>query len=313
MQNPCGVDVSKDWLDAFIAADGHGHHRRFANAPEGIAALAAFCREHAAGLAVMEASGGVERLAYALLWDQGIACALVNPRNVRDFARAMGHLEKTDRIDAAVIARFAVTGRVRPCPPPSAQQQELTALSARMRQVTGDIVVQKQRRHTARDACAREGIDEIIAVLKRQGKELAARIATLIAADPLWAALDAAWREVKGIADRTVATLIAELPEIGTLPDKQIGKLAGLAPLADDSGRRSGRRHTRGGRAGVRAILFLVADIARKYDPSLADFRNRLLDAGKPKMVVRIALARKLLVRLNAKARDVRAKIPVQT
>lgn len=307
MQNPCGVDVSKDWLDAFVAADGHGRHRRFANNPEGIAALAAFCRDQAAGLIVMEASGGVERLAYTLLWEQGIACALVNPRNVRDFARAMGHLEKTDRIDAAVIARFAAAGRVRPCPPPPAQQQELAALSARMRQVTGDIVVQKQRLHTARDACAREGIGEIIALLKRQGKQLAARIAALIAADPLWAALDAAWREVKGIADRTVATLIADLPEIGTLPGKQIGKLAGLAPLADDSGKRSGRRHTRGGRSGVRSILFLVADIAPKYDPSLAAFRDRLLKAGKPKMVVRIALARKLLVRLNAKARDVRA------
>jgi transposase len=306
MQNPCGVDVSKDWLDAFAAPD---HHQRFANTPEGIDALVRFCRTHAADLVVMEASGGIERLPYALLWEHGLPVALVNPRGARDFARAMGYLEKTDRIDAAVIARFAQAKAIRPSPPPSAQQQELAALTARLRQVTGDLVIQKQRLHTARGDCARHGLVELIALLKRQSKQLAQAIAALIDADPLWRQLDAAFRQVKGVADRTVATLIADLSEIGTLSDKQIGKLAGLAPLADDSGKRQGRRHTRGGRASVRSILFLVADIARKYDPSLADFRNRLLAAGKPKMVVRIALARKLLVRLNAKARDTRAKL----
>lgn len=306
MQNPCGVDVSKDWLDAFAAP---GHQRRFANTPEGIAELADFCRDHACELVVMEASGGVERLPYALLWDHGRPAALVNPRSVRDFARAMGHLEKTDRIDARAIAGFAAAKAIQPSTPPSLEQQELNALSARLRQVTSDLVVQKQRLHTARDEIARHGLGELIAVLKRQSKDLAARIAALIAADPLWRALDAAFRQVKGVADRTVATLLADLPEIGILTDKQIAKLAGLAPLADDSGRRQGKRSTRGGRAPVRSLLFLVADIARKYDPSLADFRQRLLDQGKPKMVVRIALARKLLVRLNAKARDARTNL----
>jgi len=306
MQNLCGVDVSKDWLDAFVEP---GHHRRFANTPEGIAQLARFCRGHAAELVVMEASGGVERLAYTLLWQEGLAAALVNPRGVRDFARAMGHLEKTDRIDARVIAGFARAKAIRPTAPPSLEQQELTALSARLRQVTSDLIVQKQRLHTARDEIARQGLGELIAVLRRQSKDLAARIAALIAADPLWRALDAAFRQVKGVADRTVATLLADLPEIGLLPDKQIGKLAGLAPLADDSGKRQGRRFTRGGRTSVRSLIFLVADIARKYDPTLAEFRTRLLEAGKPKMVVRIALARKLLIRLNAKARETRAAL----
>jgi transposase len=306
MQNPCGVDVSKDWLDAFVEP---GHHQRFANTPEGILQLARLCRSHAAELVVMEASGGVERLAYALLWEQGLAVALVNPRGVRDYARAMGHLEKTDRIDARVIAGFARAKAIRPTAPPSFEQQELTALSARLRQVTSDLIVQKQRLHTARDEIAREGLGELIAVLRRQSKALTVRIAALIDTDPLWRALDATFRQVKGVADRTVATLLADLPEIGTLSDKQIGKLAGLAPLADDSGKRQGKRTTRGGRASVRSLIFLVADIARKYDPSLADFRNRLLAAGKPKMVVRIALARKLLIRLNAKARETRAAL----
>jgi len=307
MQNSCGVDVSKNWLDAFVAP---GHYQRFANTPQGVAQLAGFCRSHAAELVVMEASGGFERVAYTLLWDHGLAAALVNPRSVRDFARAMGHLEKTDRIDAEVIAGFAQAKAIRPAQPPSLAQQQLAALNARLRQVTSDLVVQKQRLHTARDEIARQGLAELIAVLKRQSKELAARITALIAADPLWCALDAAFRQVKGVADRTVATLIADLPEIGSLSNKQIGKLAGLAPLADDSGKRQGKRHTRGGRAGIRSILFIVADIARKYDPSLADFRERLILAGKPIMVVRIALARKLLVRLNAKARETRAALP---
>lgn len=234
-------------------------------------------------------------------------CALVNPRGVRDFAKAMGHLEKTGRIDAGVIARFAAAKAIQPMPPPSEGQQRLTALSARMRQVVSDLSVQKQRLHSVHDDCARDGPIEIIAVLKRQSKSLSAAIASRIEADPLWAALDATRRSVKGAADRAVATLMAGLPELGVLSNKAIAKLAGLAPLADGSGKRHGIRRTRGGRAPVRTILFLVAGIARKYDPSLQAFRQRLSDKGKKKMVIRIALAHKLLVRLNAKARETRA------
>jgi transposase len=304
MQNICGVDVSKDWLDAFLRPTSF---ERFANTPDGIGQLADFVRTGAGTLVVMEASGGVERLAFQLLWEGDIPCALVNPRSVRDFARAMGHLEKTDRIDAQVIAHFAATKNIRPSPLPSAQQQHLSALSARMRQVTSDLTVQKQRLHSVQSEVAREGIVELIAVLKRQSKALAAAIAALVANDPLWAALDTAFRSVKGVADRTVATLMADLPEIGTLSNKQIAKLAGLAPLADDSGKRQGKRRTRGGRSSVRSLLFLVGDIARKYDQSMTAFRDRLIAAGKPKMVIRIALAHKLLTRLNAKARETRA------
>lgn len=310
MQNYCGVDVSKDWLDCFIPPS---HFERFENSSEGIGRLADFIRIHAASLVVMESSGGLERVPFYLLWEQQIPCAIVNPRSVRDFAKAMGHLEKTDRIDAQVIARYAATKAIQPTPPPSQNQQRLSALSARMRQVVSDLTVQKQRLHTAHHDVAREGLLEIIALLKRQSKSLSAEIAALIKADPLWAALDATLRSVKGVADRTVATLMAELPELGILPNKAIAKLAGLAPLADDSGKRQGMRRTRGGRASVRSILFLVADIARKYDQSLAAFRQRLIDRGKKKMVIRIALAHKLLVRLNAKARETRQAYPKLT
>ena len=304
MQNLCGVDVSKDWLDSFIPPS---HFERFENSPEGIGRLADFIRIHAASLVVMESSGGVERLPFYMLWKQQIPCAIVNPRSVRDFAKAMGHLEKTDRIDAGVIAHYAATKSLKPTPPPSRNQQRLSALSGRMRQVVSDLTVQKQRLHTAHDDMARQGLLEILALLKRQSKSLSAEIASLIDNDPLWAALDATLRSVKGVADRTVATLMADLPELGILSNKAIAKLAGVAPLADDSGKRQGTRRTRGGRSSVRVILFLVADIARKYDQSLTAFRQRLIAKGKCKMVIRIALAHKLLVRLNAKARETRA------
>jgi transposase len=310
MQNYCGVDVSKDWLDCFIQPS---HFERFENSPEGLGKLAGFLQPHRPCLMVMEASGGLERVPFYLLWEHQVPCAVVNARSVRDFAKAMGHLEKTDRIDAQVIARYAATKAIQPTPPPSQNQQRLSALSARMRQVVSDLTVQKQRLHTAHHDVAREGLLEIIAVLKRQSKSLSAEIAALIKDDPLWAALDTTLRSVKGVADRTVATLMADLPELGVLSNKAIAKLAGLAPLADDSGKRQGIRRTRGGRASVRTILFLVADIARKYDQSLAAFRQRLLDQGKKKMVVRIALAHKLLVRLNAKARETRLAFETTT
>lgn len=303
MQNYCGVDISKDWLDCFIPP---AHFERFENNPEGIGRLAGVLEAHGSPLVVMEASGGIERVPFYLLWEGGAACAIVNARSVRDFAKAMGKLEKTDRIDAAVIAHYAATKAIKPMPPPSKNQRRLSALSARMRQVVSDLTVQKQRLHTADPELARQGLLEIIALLKRQSKSLSAEIAALISADPLWATLDATLRSVKGVADRTVATLMADLPELGILSNKAIAKLAGLAPLADDSGKRQGARRTRGGRTSVRCILFLVADLARKYDPSLAAFRQRLVDQGKKKMVIRIALAHKLLVRLNAKARDAR-------
>ena len=239
----------------------------------------------------------------------GLPCALTNPRTVRRFAEAMGRLEKTDRIDAEVIARHAEARRIRPTQPPSEQQQRLTALAARLRQVTGDLSVQKQRLHAVRDPGALASLKQAITFFTGQARELAAEIATLVEHDPVWAALDRTFRSVKGVAGRTVAVLLAELPEIGTLSNKAISKLAGLAPIANDSGKRSGPRSIRGGRTAVRSILFLVADVARKYDPSLAEFRQRLLDQGKPKMVVRIALAHKLLVRLNAKARETRLEI----
>ena len=306
----CGVDVSKRRLDAHVAPSGA--FESFSNDAEGIAALADFCRRQGVELVAMEATGGYERTAFLLLWQAGIACGLTNPRSVRRYAEAMGILEKTDRLDAAVIARFAIAKDLKPTNPPTPGQQRLNALVARLRQVTDDLTVQKQRRSSAMSEEMVTSIDEVIALLKRQARALVGEIGSLIDDDPLWSQLDAALR-IKGLADRAVARLLAELPEIGIYSNKAVVKLAGLAPLANDSGARAGQRHIRGGRAGIRSILFLVADIVRRFDQSLAAFHRKLTAAGKPKMVVRIALARKLLVRLNARARQAREKYALAT
>jgi transposase len=302
----CGVDVSKARLDACI--EPGAIFASFDNDAAGIAELAALCCRHQAGLVVMEASGGYERQAFLLLWEAGMPCAMTNPRSVRRYAESMGVLEKTDRLDARIIARFAHAKNLRPTPAPTAGQMRLKALVARLRQVTDDLTVQKQRRESLADnAEMLASIDEVIALFKRQSRRLEGEIASMIDDDPLWAQLAQTWRSVKGVAGRTVARLMADLPEIGTYSNKAIAKLVGVAPIANDSGKRKGKRPVRGGRSSVRSVLFLVAAIAARYDQSLGAFRDRLLAAGKHKMAVRIALAHKLLVRLNAKARDARA------
>jgi transposase len=303
----CGVDISKASLDACI--EPGSIRGSFKNDAAGIAALAAFCRQHGVELVAMEATGGYERRAFLQLWEQGLPCAVTNARQVRQYAESMGVLEKTDRIDARIIARFAHDKGLQPTPLPSQAQQRLKALVARLRQVTDDLTVQKQRRSSLLDNSEMlASLDEVIALLKRQSRTLEGEIASMIDDDPLWAQLAEAWRSVKGVAGRTVARLMADLPEIGTYSNKAVAKLVGVAPIANDSGKRRGKRPVRGGRSSVRSILFLVAEIASRYDKSLAEFRARLVAAGKEKMVIRIALARKLLVRLNAKARDARAQ-----
>ena len=301
----CGVDVSSETLDGRI--EGSGLELSVRRDPEGIAALGRFCVEHGVELVVMEATGGYEKLPFGLLWSAGVPCAIANARSVRRFAEAMGVLEKTDRIDAKVIADYArakgLVGQV----PESRTQERLRALVTRLRQLTALKVSQSNQRRLVVEPEVMAAFDEMLALVARQSRVLEARIAELLGADPLWRALDAAFRQIKGVAGRTVARLMAEMPEIGTVSNKAVAKLAGLAPIARDSGKRQGRRPVRGGRGQVRSILVVVAAVVARHDPDMAAFHQRLIQAGKPRMAVRIAVARKLLVRLNAKARDARA------
>ncbi len=302
----CGVDISSTSLEACIGRDGAA--ASFANNPEGIAELAVFCAAHQVDLVAMEATGGYEKQPFALLSEQGLAVTVLNPRAVRRFAEGMGLLEKTDALDAGVIAWFAEVKRSQPQSLQSASQQQLRALVCRLRQLTALRTAQRNESRLVTDAVVLAWFAELLEVVARQVRELESAIAALISQDPLWHELDQAFRSIKGVADRTVARLMAEMPEIGTLSNKAISKLAGVAPLAHDSGKLQGKRSVRGGRASVREILFVVAGVSGRYEPDFIAFHQRLQAAGKPGKVIRIALAHKLLVRLNAKAREVRQR-----
>jgi len=300
----CGVDISAETLDARIGRDGAW--QQFAMTSEGIAELAAFCKAHQVSLVVMEASGGYERLPFAQLWAGGIPVAIANPRSVRRFAEAMGSFEKTDRIDCGMIAWYGEIKRIKPTPPASATQQRLTALVLRLRQLTELRTAQNNQRRLVTEPDALDTFSAVLATVTQQIRCLEAKIIAIVDADPLWSALDEAFRTVKGVADRTVARLMADLPEIGTLSSKAVAKLAGLAPIVRDSGKAKRKRPVRGGRESVRSILYVVVQVVRRHDADFAALYAKLRAAGKPEKVVRIALARKLLVRLNAKARDIR-------
>ncbi len=275
----------------------------------GIALLLAFCRAHQVELVALEATGGYERQAFALLSEHGLPVAVLNPRAVRQFAQSMGRLEKTDPIDAGMIAWFAEVKRAKPTCLSGPGQRQLRGLVTRLRQLTCIRTAQLNQQRLIADPRLQSSFDELLALLARQIDDLARDIAALIAGDPLWVELDRAFRSIKGVADRTVARLMAEMPEIGTLSHKAVSKLAGLAPLAQDSGRHQGKRAVRGGRAPLREILFVVASVVGRYEQDFIAFRQRLQAAGKPPKVIRIALAHKLLVRLNAKAREVRTQL----
>ena len=307
--------MASEWLDARVGRAGA--MGRFANTPDGVARLAAFCREHRVELVAMEATGGYERLPFGLLWAEGVPAAVVNPRAVRRFAEGVGVLEKTDRLDAGLIARYAEVKRVAPRPPAGEAQRKLVALVRRLRQLTAALVAQRNQRRLVSDPDVLASVAAVAGALKAEVRAFEAKIAALIEADPLWRELDAAFRAVEGVAGRTVARLMAEMPEIGTLSGKAAASgialampmLAGLAPIARDSGKQQGKRRVRGGREGVRSILYVVAEVVRRHEPDFRAFHARLTAAGKPKKAIRVALAHKLLTRLNAKARDVRAQL----
>ena len=239
--------------------------------------------------------------------------AILNPRSVRKFAESMGRLEKTDAIDAGMIAWYAEVKQSRPLCLAPASQQHLRALVTRLRQLTDMRTAQLNQQRLVTDQAVQASFDQLLAVIAGQIRTLEQSIAVLIDADPLWRELNQAFRTIKGVADRTVARLMAEMPEIGVLSNKTVSKLAGVAPLARDSGKYQGKRAVRGGRAPVREILFIVASVVGRYEPDFIAFQQRLRAAGKPPKVVRIALAHKLLIRLNAKAREVRQQLGILT
>lgn len=303
----CGVDVSSASLDARIGLGGV--YKRFKANAAGIEALAAFCREHKVELVVMEATGGYEKPAYKGLYEAGLAVAVVNARSVRRYAEGLNYLEKTDKIDAGVIADYGCIKKLVAYAPPSLAQEELTALTTQLRQIVDARTALRNQMRLVEVEAVLESQGRLIRAMNEEIDHVENLIFERIQQDLTWSRLAQGLTKIKGVAERTVAYLLAYLPELGTLSAKTIAKLVGLAPIAKDSGNMQGKRHIRGGRIQIRSPIVFIASIAGRYDPTLRAFRQRLLDAGKPKMVVRTAVARKLLVIMNAKARDIRAEI----
>ena len=292
-----GVDIAREHLD--VAVHPTQTAWRVPNTPTGQAALVRRAQARQPTRLVLEASGGHERAVDAALVAVGLPAALVNPRQVRDFARSRNILAKTDRLDAWGLARFAAEVQPPLRPRPDAATQDLHSLATRRRQLLGMRVAEQQRRPQTVPAL-RANVDAHLAWLTAALADLEAQIAAAIAADPRLCARAAWLQSIPGIGPVTCHTLLAELPELGTLNRHEIAALVGVAPFNRDSGAWRDRRSVWGGRASVRAALYMAALAASRANPSLRAFYQRLLAAGKPKLVALTACMRKLLVLCNA-------------
>ena len=292
-----GIDVSKARLD--ICVRPLLSRESFANDEVGIRALVKGFREMHPALIVLEATGGVERQVVRALASEELAVAVVNPRQVRDFAKATGQLAKTDSIDAEVLARFGEAVRPALRPLPDVCSQELRALVARRRQIT-EMVVAERNRLSGASKSVRERIDAHIRWLEAELDRADKDLDQSIGQSPIWREKEDLLKSVPGIGPVISRTLLAELPELGRLNRKQIAALVGVAPLNWDSGTFRGRRAIWGGRAAVRAALYMAALVASRRNSVIQNFYRRLRNAGKAPKVALVACMRKLLTILNA-------------
>lgn len=295
-----GIDVAKATLDVCTS---EGEAWQAANDDHSMAALQGRMRGLAPALIVLEATGGYELRAAAALAAAGLPVAVVNPRQVRSFARSIGKLAKTDQIDARVLARFGAAVQPEPRPLPDAETSELEALITRRRQLVGMVTAEQNRLPTALPI-TRKQIKAHIGWLRRQLSQVDADIDGTVRRSPLWRAKDDLLQSVPGIGKTTARTLLAQLPELGTLNAKQIAALVGVAPLNQDSGTLRGRRRVWGGRAPVRCSLYMATLVGSRYNPLLKACYDRLRAAGKPPKVALVACMRKLLIIVNAMLRD---------
>jgi transposase len=296
-----GIDVSKAFLDT--ATRPGSKTERDPNDPAGVAALVARLKPLAPALVVVEATGGLELPLVAALQVAKIPVAAINPRQARDFAKASGRLAKTDRIDAEALAHFAEAIRPEARPLPSAETQALDALLSRRQQLQGMRLMESNRLGSCSDPTVRAGLERHIAWLEAEAVEADRLLAEAVQASPTWKERDELLRSIPGLGPVTSLTLMAALPELGSLEGGKLSALVGLAPYADDSGTRRGGRHVRGGRAVVRRVLYLAALSAVRYNPAMKAFKERLMARGKKAKVILTAVARKLLVIANAVVR----------
>jgi transposase len=274
------------------------------NDHDGLDRLCARLLQDGADIVALEATGGYEMLCVAALSGAGIVVVVVNPAQVRAYAHALGRRAKTDPIDAAVIARFAAATKPQIRPLRDAQSQALSALVSRRRQIVSMITAEEQRLRMALAKEAQKSIRRLLAALRRELESLDGELDAHIRKSPLWQVREALLSSVPGVGHITARTLLAEMPELGSLDRRQIAALAGLAPWTRQSGQWRGRSFIGGGRAVVRTALFMAALVACRHNPALKAFRNRLVEAGKTKKAAIVAAMRKLLTILNAIIRD---------
>lgn len=305
-----GVDVSKDSLDVAELPSGQVWH--ISNDDEGIDRLLAVFSEPRPTLIVMEATGGYEMMAALRLTAAGHAVAVVNPRQVRDFARAMGHLAKTDKVDAGVLAVFAE--RMKPVPRglPDAEQIMLRGLLTRRSQIVQTLVAEMNRVPSTIPA-VRPHLNAHLEWLRRERDQLDQELERYLQKTKEWSVNDRILQTVPGVGIITSATLLAQLPELGVLNRKEIASLVGVAPLNRDSGRMHASRSVWGGRAGVRAVLYMATLVACTHNDVIRTFFDRLCAAGKAKKVAIVACMRKLLTILNAMIRDQKPWLTAKT
>lgn len=297
-----GIDVAKQKLD--VAFTHQAKVETFSNTTLGITQLILALENKEIDICCLEATGGWERAVLSALQAAGYQVAVVNPRQIRDFARASNQLAKTDQIDARVIARFALLLKPRLTAPLTVSQQNIREFTARKRQVIKLLIQEKNRLHTTSLARIRRMIEQGIEFYERQLQEIREELQNLIDEDEQAQAKARIIESVPGLGPASVSTLIAELPELGTLNRQQIAKLIGVAPTNRDSGTLRGKRTTGGGRVDVRNALYMPTIVAKQYNPKIKAFYDRLVRQGKPKLVAIIASMRKLLTILNVMIRE---------
>ena len=294
-----GLDVSKAWLDGYLPATGR--RLRVSNHPLGIGKFLQILGDSTGCLVVMEVSGGYERTAHRELVAQGVPAAIVNPKRVRDFARGMGLEAKTDRVDARLIARYGDVMRPAARPLPDPARLELREILACRRQLVAEIAVRRQQLEQLQSPAVRARVERALLALRQEAKELDQLLRQQIQARPALATDAALLTSMPGCGPILAATLLAELPELGTLDRRKVASLAGLAPVAKDSGLRENRRVIKGGRGQVRRALYMAAVASLKTDKSPLKARYAsLLAKGKPPKLALTVLMRKMLVTLNA-------------
>jgi len=300
-----GIDVSKDRLDVHVLPSGKSF--AVANDDESLDGLAARLLSLKADVVALEATGGYEMLAAAALSGAGLAVIVINPAQVRAYANALGKRAKTDPIDAEVIAAFVAATKPAIRPLRDEENRALAALLARRRQILAMIAAEEQRTRMALAKEAQRSIKRLLAALRRELDSLDADIDDHIRTSPLWRVREALLTSVPGVGRVTARTLLAEMPELGSLDRRQVASLAGLAPWTRQSGKWKGKSFIGGGRATVRAVLFMATLVACRHNPVLKAFRDRLVASGKSKIVATVAAMRKLLTILNAIIRDQKA------